>query len=411
MTESFIQNMFAERIGGDRFGKDTAIYKFERIKRAKAAARKEHPDTKLIDMGVGEPDSPAYPVVVQTLAEEAGKPENRFYADNGIPAFYKAASAYMKELFDVDIDPDSEICHCIGAKSALSMLPASFINPGECSVLTVPGYPVLGTWTRYMGGEVLQLPLKKENSFLPDLSALTPDQVKRTKLLYLNYPNNPTGASATECFFDDVIAFAKANNIIIIQDAAYAALNFTGKPLSILSRPGAKEVSVELHSMSKGFNMTGWRLGWVCGNPSVVSAFAAVKDNSDSGQFRAIQKAAIKALQNQSDITQDICTKYHRRLTLLTSELKEAGFDAKVPEGSFYMYVDIPKGTKDGVTFESGEAFSEWLIRNKQISTVPWDDVGHFVRFSATFEAADEAAERAVLAEVGHRLKEADLVF
>ena len=411
MAESYLQNLFAERIGGDQFGKDTAVYKFEKIKRAKAAAQAAHPDVELIDMGVGEPDEAAFPVVTETLQAEAGRWENRQYADNGIGVFTESVARYMHDLYGVSLNADTEICHSIGSKAALSLLPACFINAGDASILTVPGYPVLGTWTRYLGGTVLNLPLTKENGFLPQLDSMSAEECRVAKLLYLNYPNNPTGASATAEFFDKAIAFAQKHNLLIVSDAAYAPLNFSGKPLSILSRPGGMETAVELHSMSKGFNMTGWRLGWVCGNPDAVKAYASVKDNADSGQFRAIQKAAAAGLDAHADITPQICEKYQRRLAALTDTLKGVGFDARMPQGSFYLYVEIPKGTADGQTFSSGEEFSQWLITEKQISTVPWDDAGHFVRFSATFVAADLGEEERVLKEVEERLSDSTFVF
>ncbi len=412
MQESFLQTNFAERIGGSRFGKDTTIYKFEKIKRAKRAAMAENPGIKLIDMGVGEPDDMAFPEVVSTLCEEAAKWENRTYADNGVQEFKDAAARYMKSLYGVEIDPVNQICHAIGSKSSLSLLPSCFINPGDITVQTVPGYPVMATWTKYLGGEAVNLPLLEENGFLPDLDSLTEDQKKRTKLLYLNYPNNPTGASATVAFFEKAVKFALENEILIVSDAAYAPLNFTGKPLSILSIPGAMDCAIELHSMSKGFNMTGWRLSWVCGNELAVKAFANVKDNADSGQFAAIQKAAIAALDNQAEITPKICEKYERRLESMTKTLQGLGFPAKKPEGSFYLYVKAPKATESGDTFASGEDFSQWLIKEKLISSVPWDDAGNYVRFSATFVArGGKAEEEEVLTEFASRLSGSKFIF
>ncbi|MFA7185524.1 MAG: LL-diaminopimelate aminotransferase, partial [Victivallales bacterium] len=383
-----------------------------KIKRLNRAAQAANPAVKLIDMGVGEPDEAAFPEVIEVLNKEARNWENRTYTDNGISEFTHAAAKYMKELYNVDIDPDTEIVHAIGSKSALSLLPACFINPGDVCIMTVPGYPVMGTWSKYFQGEVVNLPLLEENGFLPDLDSLTADQRKRAKLLYLNYPNNPTGASATEEFFAKAIDFARANNILIVSDAAYAPLNFSGKPLSILSLPGAKEVAIELHSMSKGFNMTGWRLSWVCGNEPAVKVFASVKDNADSGQFAAIQKAAIAALENQAEITPKICEKYERRLKSMTATLQKIGFPAVMPEGSFYLYVKAPKGIAGGETFASGEDFSQWLIREKLISSVPWDDAGHYVRFSATFVARGGAAEEEkVLHEFANRLGSAKFIW
>ena len=412
MSESFLQTNFAQRIGGDQFGKDTKIYKFEKIKRAKREAMANNPGVELIDMGVGEPDDMAFPAVISTLQKEAANWENRIYADNGCADFKAAAARYMKALYGVELDADTEIVHAIGSKSALSLLPACFINPGDLCIMTVPGYPVMGTWTKYLGGDVVNLPLLEENGFLPQLESLTEEQCKRAKLLYLNYPNNPTGASASVEFFTKAVEFAKKHEILIVSDAAYAPLNFQGKPLSILSIPGAMDCAVELHSMSKGFNMTGWRLSWVCGNPLAVKAFATVKDNADSGQFLAIQKAAIAALDDQASITPMISQKYERRLTSMVDTLKKLGFNAKVPAGSFYLYVKAPKASSDGTRFESGEDFSQWLIKNKLISSVPWDDAGHYVRFSATFVArGGKEEEERVLAEFAKRLSDAKFEF
>ena len=303
--DNFFDDKISERLGGVNFGKSTAIYKFELIKRAKAAAKKAHPELGLIDMGVGEPDWPADDLVVKALSEEAGKPENRWYADNGIPEFQEAAARYLEKVYGLSgLIPSEHIVHGIGSKPVLAMLPICFINPGDILLTTVPGYPVTATYTKYLGGEVFNLPLLESNSFLPDLSLIPQPILKRAKLLYLNYPNNPTGAVATIEFFKQVVDFARKNNIIVIHDAAYSALTYDGyKPLSFLSVKGAMDVGIEVHSLSKAFNMTGWRIGFICGNSKAVKAYATVKDNTDSGQFRAIQKAAIQALKH-TEITE-----------------------------------------------------------------------------------------------------------
>lgn len=410
--DSYIQELFAERIGGNQYGKGNDIYKFEKIKRAKKAAKEKYPDVELLDMGVGEPDQKADEQVINRLFEAAKKPENRGYADNGGNEFKTAAANYLRDVFGVpNIDPNTEIVHVIGAKSALSMLPSAFINPGDITLMTVPGYPILGTHTKWLGGEVVNLSLLKENSFLPDLDNIDKKILAKTKLLYLNYPNNPTGASATKEFFEKAIMLAKENNIIIVHDAAYSALTFDGeKPLSFLSVPGAKEVGIEIHSLSKSFNMTGWRIGFVAGNELIVKAFSDVKDNNDSGQFLAIQDAAKFALENP-EITEKISEKYSRRHNLLAEVLKSLGFNAIKPKGSFFMYVEAPKGIKGGQNFASAEDFSQFLIKEKLISTVPWDDAGNFVRFSVTFNASDVEEEIRVMDEIKKRLSDVEFEF
>ena len=343
MSESYIQNLFAERIGGNQYGKSTAIYKFEKIKRAKMAALEANPDGEIIDMGVGEPDEMAFPEVVKVLAEEATKPGNRGYADNGDAVLKAAAADYLKDVCGVaGIDPQTEVLHSIGSKAALSILPAALINPGDYVLMTTPGYPVFATHARYYGGLVHNLPINRENKFLPDLNSVPADVLAKAKVLVLNYPNNPTGASATPEFFADVVEFAKANNLVVIHDAAYTALVFEGSPLSFLSVPGAKDVGIELHSTSKSFNMTGWRCGFVAGNSLLVKAYGDVKDNTDSGQFLAIQHAAAYCF-DHPEITEQIAAKYSRRMDGLVRVLGDLGFDAMKPKGSCFLYVSSPK--------------------------------------------------------------------
>jgi LL-diaminopimelate aminotransferase len=409
---NFFDDKISDRLGGINFGKSTVIYKFELIKRAKAAAKLAHPEMKLIDMGVGEPDWPADNLVVNALAEEAGKPENRWYADNGIPEFQEEAAHYLEKVYGLSgLVPSENIIHGIGSKPVLAMLPICFINPGDILLTTVPGYPVTATYTKYLGGEVFNLPLLESNSFLPDLRSIPKSILKKAKLLYLNYPNNPTGAVASKEFFKDIVDFARKNNIIVVHDAAYSALTYDGyKPLSFLSAEGAMEVGLEVHSLSKAFNMTGWRIGFVCGNSKAVKAYATVKDNTDSGQFRAIQKAGIQALKH-TDITGRTIAKYSRRFDLLTDALKDVGFNARKPKGSFYCYVKAPSGAVNGKVFKTASEFSEFLIKESLISTVPWDDAGKFVRFSVTFEADSLQSEIDVINEMKERMKKLKLKF
>jgi LL-diaminopimelate aminotransferase len=410
MSDPYFQQLFADRIGGVNYGKGTEIYKFEKIKRAKRKALADHPERQLLDFGIGENDEMAPPNVRQRMVEEISRPENRGYADNGIAAFKEAVARFMQRNFGVPLDPVKEVNHCIGSKTALAMLPACFINPGDITLMTVPGYPVAGTHTRYYGGAVYQLPLLAENDFLPDFQAIPADVRQRAKLLVLNYPNSPTGKVATREFYEQVIEFARTNQIVVVQDAAHILLTFSGPPFSFLSVPGAKEVGVEVHSLSKGFNMIGWRLGWVCGNERIVQALADVKDNSDSGQFIAIQKAAVTALDDDS-IPVQIREKYRRRMTKLVQALTCCGFVCRMPGGSYFLYTRSPRGLEDGSAFATAEAASQYLITQHSIVTVPWDDAGPFLRFSVTYEAADEAAEDALMAETVRRLTGIRMVF
>jgi len=406
-----IENTFAERIGGKSFGKDTTIYKFEKIKRAKRAAIKEHPGVDLLDMGVGEPDERADDLVVERLAREAGDPANRGYADNGIFEFQQAAADWLQTVYGLGgVDPASELLHSIGSKPALAMLAHVLINAGDVALTTVPGYPVFATYTKYLEGEVYPIPLTEENSFLPDLSSIPAEVLRRAKVLVLNYPNNPTGRGATEAFFREAVDFANKHGIVIIHDAAYSALTYGRKPLAFLSTPGAKEVGVELFSLSKAFNMTGWRMAFVAGRKELVAAYGTVKDNTDSGQFIAIQKAAALALAHP-EITERTRLKYERRLKAMVTTLQGLGFNASMPDGSFFLFVRAPRGSADGRQFASAEDFSQFLIREKMISSVPFDDVGNYVRFSCTFAAKDEADEQRVLAEFARRLDGMKLIF
>src|SRR5436305_11816612 len=238
----------------------------------------------------------------------------------------------MKRAFGVELDPVTEVNHAIGSKPALAMLPAAFINPGDVTLMTVPGYPVAGTHTRYYGGEVYNLPLREENGYYPDLAGIPADVKRRAKLLVINYPNSPTGAVATRDFYRQVIDFARTNHTVVVQDAAHLLLTYDGPPLSFLQVDGAREVGVEVHSMSKGFNMIGWRMAFVAGHPKIVQAFADIKDNSDSGQFMAVQQAARAALEHPElgDRTRE---KYRRRLHKPVTALNPIRFRAHMPGG------------------------------------------------------------------------------
>ena len=400
--DPWFQSLFADRIGGAGYGKGTEIYKFEKIKRAKRAVLAAHPERTLLDFGIGENDEMADPAVREIAKREIDKLENRGYADNGIAAFKESAAAFMQRTFGVKLDPETEVNHAIGSKPALAMLPACFINPGDVTLMTVPGYPVAGTHTRYYGGEVHNLPLRAESGFYPDLGGIPADIRKRAKLLVINYPNSPTGAVATRDFYRKVIDFARTNQIVVVQDAAHLLLTYDGPPLSFLQVEGAKEVGVEVHSMSKGFNMIGWRMAFVAGHPKIVQAFADVKDNCDSGQFMAIQQAAKAALE-RPEIADRTREKYRRRLQKLVAVLRQVGFQAKMPGGTYFLYVKAPTACGDR-TFANAEEASQFLIHEQSVICVPWDNAGPFLRFSVTYLAKDEKAEDALMQETAQRL-------
>jgi len=408
-ADPWFQDRFAARIGGVNFAKGSGIYKFELIKRAKRQALADHPERRMLDFGIGENDEPAPESVRAVMHREIDRPENRGYADNGIAVFKAAAAAFMEREFGVVLDPVKEVNHCIGSKTAYAMLPAAFIDPGDVTLMTVPGYPVAGTATKWFGGTVHPLPLVPERGFLPDLTSVPAEVLARTKLLVLCYPNSPTGRTATREFYEQVVAWAHEHRVIVVQDAAHIMLSYDDAPLSFLSIDGAKDVGLEVHSLSKGFHMIGWRMGWVCGHERLVRAFADVKDNCDSGQFIAIQKAAAAALADP-EIPRRVREKYRRRLEKLVGVLRAVGFDCAMPGGTYFLYTKSPTGAGDR-TFAMAQEASQFLIHELSISTVPWDDCGAYLRFSVTYEAEDETAEDDLMAETHARLQRARLKF
>jgi LL-diaminopimelate aminotransferase len=408
-ADPWFQSLFADRLGGVNYGKSNKIYKFEKIKRAKRAALSAHPERQLLDFGIGENDDMADPLVRNVLKAEVDKLENRGYADNGVAAFKEAAAGFMKRVFGVTLDAATEINHAIGSKPALAMLPAVFINPGDVTLMTVPGYPVAGTHTAYYGGQVYHLPLLEENGFYPDLNAIPADVRRRAKLLVLNYPNSPTGAVATRDFYRRVIDFARTNQIVVVQDAAHILLSYDGPPLSFLQVEGAKDVGVEVHSLSKGFNMIGWRMAFVAGHPKIVQAFADVKDNCDSGQFMAIQQAARAALEHP-EIGDGVREKYRRRLTKLVAALRQVGFQAKMPSGTYFLYARAPRACA-GRSFANAEEASQFLITEQSVCCVPWGEAGPYLRFSVTYLAKNEAEEDTLMKETVERLGKLGLQF
>ena len=397
-----ISELFASRIGGKNYLNNSNIYRFTKIKNAKQEAINKGYD--VLDFGIGEPDKKADDVIIDSLYEEAKKWENREYADNGCIEFNKACSGYLRVEHNIDVDYKSEVMHCIGIKEALNILPLAFINKDDYIITTSPGYNVMSNMGKWLDCKVYEYKLNKFNKYLIDFEDIDENILKKCKLLYLNYPNNPTGAVATREFFKSVIKYAKKYNFIVVHDAAYIDLCFDNKDkVSFLSVEGAKDVGVELFSFSKSFNMTGWRIGFIAGNKDIIKAYGTVKENMDSGQFLAIQKAGITALNNYERINKKIKEMYLRRHKLIKEVLVKHGFRTDIPKAGFYQYVSIPKSC-NGVSFESASEFALWLIENVFVMVIPYDDEGKYIRFSMTFVASDEEEEKKIATELDSRL-------
>lgn len=405
---------YARRIGGSNFSQIPQNYKFESIKKAKQVALKKSPHTPLIDLGIGDPDGMPDESIIHTLCEAAKDPLYKGYADNGALFFQEAVGHYMQTEFNVSLMPETEIMHCIGAKAALTLLPAAFINPGDIVITTTPGYPVFATHAHYYGAGIQYLPLTPDNHFFPDIDSLSKEICERTKAIVVNYPNNPTGQIATYEFFQHLVSWARKWQILIIHDAAYAALTFNPQDrLSIFNIPQAKDCAIEVHSLSKSFNMTGYRIGWVCSSPALIKAYAHIKSHSDSGQFLAIQKAATQAI-GQPHLTTTLIKNYERRLKALINVFNDKGFNLTMPKAGFFLYTAAPKQiltSKQTLQCPNATYFSEWLIQNTSIVTVPWDEAGNFIRLSATFNASTIDEEAILIENLKQRLEPYTFIF
>jgi LL-diaminopimelate aminotransferase len=313
----------------------------DRKRRSAIAAGKD-----VINLGVGDPDRPTPVFIRKRMATAIEDPKNHRYPfDEGVPEFRQEAGRFMKDRFGVELDWQKELITLIGSKEGIGHLPLAVVNPGDTVLVPQPGYPVYHAASIFAGGEPYHMPLTEANGWLPDLDAIPSEVARKASLMFLNYPNNPTSACATLEFFKKAVAFARTNNVIIAQDAAYSEVYFEERPVSILQVPGAKEVAVEFHSLSKTFNMTGWRLGWVAGNADVVTALAKVKGNMDSGQFNAIQHAGVEALRHVDDAEiKAIRDMYRERRDALVEGLRQIGFDVRTPEATFYVWSRCPKG-------------------------------------------------------------------
>ena len=320
-------------------------YLFAEIDRQKQEARARGID--LIDLGIGDPDLPTPPHVVKALARAAHEPKNHRYPDyEGLLAFRGAAAEWYHRRFGVTLDPATEVLTLIGSKEGTGHIPLAFVNPGDIVLVPDPGYPVYAAGTWFAGGEPHFLPLRAERDFLPDLDSVPSAVLARAKMLFLNYPNNPTAACATPAFFARVVAFARAHNLIVCHDAMYSELCFDGyRPPSFLETPGAREVGVEFHSCSKSYSMTGWRIAWVAGNRQVVAGLGRVKTNVDSGVFQAVQEAGLAALDGPQDYVAHVRGVYQERRDLMVAGLRKLGFPVTPPRATFFVWAPVPDGS------------------------------------------------------------------
>jgi LL-diaminopimelate aminotransferase len=338
----------------------------DRLKREVAAR-----GVDLINLGIGDPDTPTPPHVVARLREAAGEPANHRYPDyEGLLAFRQAAAAWMERGYGVRLDPATEVVSLIGSKEGIANMAVAFVDPGDVVLAPDPGYPVYHIGTHFNGGVTYRMPLTRENGFLPDLGAIPTDVARRAKLLWLNYPNNPTATVAPRAFLADAIRFAERHGIILCHDAAYAEVYFGERPPSVLELPGARDVAIEFHSLSKTFNMTGWRVGFAVGHRELIAALGQVKTNVDSGVFQAVQEAAIAALGSEPAVIERMRGMYRERRDVLVAGLREAGLPCDPPAGTFYVWVPVPAGqsaaalakrclTEAGVVVTPGNGFGE----------------------------------------------------
>ncbi|HOJ39060.1 MAG TPA: LL-diaminopimelate aminotransferase [bacterium] len=354
-------------------------YLFAEIDRLRKKLVSEGHD--VISLGVGDPDQPTPEHIIAACQQALREPRyHRYPLGHGNPTFRRAIADYYDRYDGVRLDPEEEICVLIGSKEGIAHLPLALLNPGDISLVPEPGYPVYHIGTMLAGGTSHFLPLTEKNRFLPDFSCIPTEVLSRAKLLWLNYPNNPTAVFAPSEYLQEAIAFCRKHNIVLAYDAAYREIYYDRRPVSFLSLPGAREVGVEFHSLSKTYNMTGWRVGWVCGNRHIVKALASLKENIDSGTFEALQVAGTVALTGSQDCLERLRQIYRQRRDLFAGCLKTIGWSAELPRGTFYYWVKTPSGDAVGTV--------KGLLEKAHVVATPGTGFGPsgegFVRFSLT---------------------------
>jgi LL-diaminopimelate aminotransferase len=349
----------------------------------------------LIDLSIGDPDMPTPSHIVNAMKKAVQKPANHRYPSyEGMLSYREAVSQWYKKRFGAKLDAQTEVLSLIGSKEGIGHIPLAFINPGETVLVPSPGYPVYATGTLFAGGRSFFMPLREENDFLPDLTVIPKNVLKKAKLIFLNYPNNPTSATASLQFYKDIVRIALKYNIIVCHDASYTEIYYeVKKPLSFMQIPGAKDTGIEFHSLSKTYNMTGWRIGFAVGNRDILAGLGKIKTNLDSGVFQAIQEAAIFALDTDDSMLSAIRKTYQERRDILHSGLKRLGMHLMKPKATFYIWTKVPS------KFDS-MGFVSHLLNRAGVLTTPGNGFGEagegYVRFAltASVERIEEAVER-----------------
>ena len=372
--------------------KNLPPYLFARIE--KKIEEKKAQGVDIISLGIGDPDMPTPEHVIKKLCEEANNSANHQYPSSvGMLSFRESVAEYYKKRHNVILDPKTEIVSLIGSKEGIGHISLCYIDPGDINLVPDPGYPVYGIGTMLAGGESFLMPLKEENGYLPELEKIPAEIADKAKLMFINYPNNPTGATAPREFFEKVVAFAKKHNIIVCHDAAYTEVYFKEPPMSFLEIEGAKDVGIEFGSLSKPFNMTGWRIGWAVGRADVIDALGRIKSNLDSGVFQAIQYAAAAGLNNDQGIMEKNRSVYRERRDVVVEGLNRMGWKLNPPEGSFYIWAPVPKG------FNSSE-FAELVLEKTGVIVTPGLGYGKYgegyfrIALTVEKERAKEALAR-----------------
>ncbi len=361
--------------------KDLPPYLFATIDKMKQKAINRGID--LIDLSVGDPDLPTPKHIVERMKKAVQKPaHHRYPSYEGMLSFRQAAAGWYKKRFRVSLDPETEVLSLIGSKEGIGHLPLAFLNPGDVVLVPSPGYPVYPVATLFAGAKSHIMPLVEKNDFLPDLKAIPKNILKKARLMFLNYPNNPTAAVAGRKFYEEVIKFAGKNNIIVCHDAAYSEIYYDNRrPMSFLQVPGAGDVGIEVHSLSKTYNMTGWRIGFAAGNAKVIAGLGKIKSNLDSGIFQAVQEAGIEALKTKEPVLRKLRDTYQERRDILYSGLKDLGLGVKKPKATFYLWTKVPQG------YDSA-SFVRHLLNRAGVLITPGNGFGSsgegYVRFALT---------------------------